>query len=147
MWPCVQRVKPLCVTRNNDKTATNSKYNNNNEYLERLTRSGPKRLHVLYKYILSKFNAYNMNAHTLYDILPLEAERARGLECGKNNITKLPNFGGGWAHHHKQQHYHRTCRCVLTTIQPATSGQKKKRAVFVKSTGDFVPPTAFHNSD
>ena len=25
--------------------------NNNNEYLERLTRRGPKRLHVLYKYI------------------------------------------------------------------------------------------------
>ena len=31
--------------------------NNNNDYLERLTRTGPKRLHVLYKYILSKFNA------------------------------------------------------------------------------------------
>ena len=39
-------------------------YNNNNDYLERLTRTGPKRLHVLYKYTLSKFNAYNMNAHT-----------------------------------------------------------------------------------
>ena len=38
--------------------------NNNNEYLERLTSTGPKRLHVLYKYILSKFNAYNINAHT-----------------------------------------------------------------------------------
>ena len=38
--------------------------NNDNEYLQRLTRTGPKRLHVLYKYILSKFNAYNMNAHT-----------------------------------------------------------------------------------
>ena len=37
---------------------------NNNEYLERLTRTGPKRLHVHYRYILSKFNAYNMNAHT-----------------------------------------------------------------------------------
>ena len=36
--------------------------NNNNEYLERPT--GSKRLHVLYKYILSKFSAYNMNAHT-----------------------------------------------------------------------------------
>ena len=34
-----------------------SQYNNyNNEYLERLTRTGPpKRLHVLYKYISSKF--------------------------------------------------------------------------------------------
>ena len=31
---------------------------------ERLTRTGPKRLHFLYKYILSKFNAYNMNAHS-----------------------------------------------------------------------------------
>ena len=40
-------------------------HNNNNEYLERLTRTGPKRLDVLYKYILSKFNAYNMNAHKL----------------------------------------------------------------------------------
>ena len=37
---------------------------NNNEYLEHLNHTGPKRLHVLYKYILSKFNAYNMNAHT-----------------------------------------------------------------------------------
>ena len=37
--------------------------NNNNEYLERLTRTDPKRLHILYKYILSKFNAYNVNAH------------------------------------------------------------------------------------
>ena len=42
-----------------------SAYNNdNNEYLERLTRTDPKRLHVLYKSILSKFNAYNMNACT-----------------------------------------------------------------------------------
>ena len=39
-------------------------HNNNNEYLERLTRTGSKRLHILYKYILSKINAYNMNAHT-----------------------------------------------------------------------------------
>ena len=38
--------------------------NNNNDYLERLTRTGPKRLHVLYKLTLSKVNAYNMNAHT-----------------------------------------------------------------------------------
>ena len=38
--------------------------NNNNEYLEHLTRTGPKRLHVLFKYILSKFNACNINAHT-----------------------------------------------------------------------------------
>ena len=38
--------------------------NNNNEYLELLTHTGHKRLHVLYKYILSKFSAYNMNAHT-----------------------------------------------------------------------------------
>ena len=36
--------------------------NNDNEYLECLTRTGPKRLHVLYKHILSKFNAYNINA-------------------------------------------------------------------------------------
>ena len=34
-------------------------YTNNNEYLERLSRT-----HVLGKYILSKFNAYNMNVHT-----------------------------------------------------------------------------------
>ena len=40
--------------------------NNNNEYLECLTHTGPKHLHVLYKYILSKFNTYNMHtrAHT-----------------------------------------------------------------------------------
>ena len=41
--------------------------NTNNEYLERLTRTGPKRLHILYKYILSKFNTDNMNAHAHTD--------------------------------------------------------------------------------
>ena len=36
---------------------------NNNEYLERLTRTGPKRLRILYKYIvLSKFNAVLVTA-------------------------------------------------------------------------------------
>ena len=50
--------------------------NNNNEYLERLTRTGPKRLHVLYKYILSKFKAYNMNAHTHTHAHRLARERA-----------------------------------------------------------------------
>ncbi len=35
-----------------------------NQYLQCLTCTGPKCLHVLYKYILSKFNAYNMNTHT-----------------------------------------------------------------------------------
>ena len=40
--------------------------NNNNEYLdlECLTCTGPKCLYIFYKYILSKFNAYNMNAPT-----------------------------------------------------------------------------------
>ena len=40
--------------------------NNNNEYLECLTHTGPKhlQLHIVYKYLLSKFNACNMNAHT-----------------------------------------------------------------------------------
>ena len=33
-----------------------------NEYLERLTETGPRRLHVLYEHMLSTFNAYNMNA-------------------------------------------------------------------------------------
>ena len=37
--------------------------NNNNGYLESLNRTGPKRLHIFYMYILSKFNAYNTNAH------------------------------------------------------------------------------------
>ena len=44
---------------NNDNNISN-----NNEYVQRLTRTGLKRLHDLYKYLLSKFNAYNMNAHT-----------------------------------------------------------------------------------
>ena len=52
------------VVRKTAACARSLKHNNNsNEYLERLTRTGPKHLYVLYKYILSKFNAY-MNAHT-----------------------------------------------------------------------------------
>ena len=49
-----------CKKDNNNNSSSSN--NNNNEYLERLTRTGPKRLHVLYKYIFK--NAYNMNAHT-----------------------------------------------------------------------------------
>ena len=46
------------------ETRGGSNKNDNNEDLERLTNAGPKRLHVLYKYILSKFTAYNINTHT-----------------------------------------------------------------------------------
>ena len=53
-----------CPWRREMVTVAKNDNNNNNEYLERLNRTGPKRLHVLYKYILSKFKAYNMNAHT-----------------------------------------------------------------------------------
>ena len=48
--------------------------NNNNEYLERLTRTGPKRLHVLYKYIFVKIQCVQhecthtrMHTHRLAD--------------------------------------------------------------------------------
>ena len=37
-----------------DFDISRSLHNNNNEYLERLTRTGPKRLHVFYKYIFVK---------------------------------------------------------------------------------------------
>ena len=40
------------ILYNEDVCKTNWLYNNNNEYLERLTRTGPKRLHVLYKYVI-----------------------------------------------------------------------------------------------
>ena len=48
----------------------NEPVNNNNEYLECLTHTGPMCLHILYKYILSKFSAYNMNTHTHRDLPP-----------------------------------------------------------------------------
>ena len=57
-----REIKKLKLNKEGEEEALN--YNNNNEYLERLTRTGPKRLHVLYEYILSKLSAYNMNAHT-----------------------------------------------------------------------------------
>ena len=41
------------ILYNKDVCKINWLYNNNNnEYLQRLTRTGPKRLHVLYKYII-----------------------------------------------------------------------------------------------
>ena len=41
-------------------------YNNNNKkYLERLTRIGPKRLHILYKYIMYLYRIYIYIAHSL----------------------------------------------------------------------------------
>ena len=38
--------------------------NNDNEYLERLTRTGPKRLHVLYKYIYCQNSMHTTWMHT-----------------------------------------------------------------------------------
>ena len=74
-WPHQQQFKTPAVwtrravyTSSQARHATrgsNQNFNNiSNEYLERLSRTGPKSLPILYKYILSKFNAYNMNAHT-----------------------------------------------------------------------------------
>ena len=57
--------------------------NNDDEYFERLTRTGPKRLHILYKYILSKFNSYNMNEHihTHARVCVCVCVRARARVC------------------------------------------------------------------
>ena len=38
--------------RKRQRQTETERNNNNNEYLKRLTRTGPKRLHVLYKYIV-----------------------------------------------------------------------------------------------
>ena len=54
----------MLVPCHNLHRSCSTQSNSNNEYLESLTRTGPKRLHILYKYILSKFSAYNMNART-----------------------------------------------------------------------------------
>ena len=56
--------QPFSPASEDQIKSENNSYNNNNEYSECLTHTGPKRLHVLYKYILSTFNACNMNAHT-----------------------------------------------------------------------------------
>ena len=52
--------------------------NNNNEYLERLTRTGPKRLHVLYKYIFVKIQCIQHGCnHTRTHTHRLAHERMR----------------------------------------------------------------------
>ena len=67
--------------------------NNNNEYFEHLICTGPKHLHVLYKYILSKFNAYNMNAHThtlkSFDYVMSCYVRQRKENCLKEDSNKI----------------------------------------------------------
>ena len=45
-------------------TNNNNHIHNHNEYLECLTRTSPKCLHILYNHILSKFNAYNKNTYS-----------------------------------------------------------------------------------
>ena len=62
---------------------------------ERLTRTGPKRLHVLYKYTLSKFNGYNMNAHTHARTHTLAHARAHTHTpvAYQGNETKKRNHG------------------------------------------------------
>ena len=65
---------------------------NNNEYLECLTRTGPKRLHVLYKYILSKFNAYNMNAHTCFTQTRTRTHACTHIHTHQGNETEEKVF-------------------------------------------------------
>ena len=66
MWPLDPESQVCCMVRvwTCDLLILSLRFNNNNKYLEHLTCTSPKRLHILYKYILSKFSAYNMNAHT-----------------------------------------------------------------------------------
>ena len=61
---------------------------NNNEYLERLTRTGPKRLHVLYKYTFVKIQCIQ---HEVWSMFPVYVHKvfkrlsivADTLLCGK----------------------------------------------------------------
>ena len=66
LWPLDPESQVCCMARvwTCDLLILSLRFNNNNEYLERLTCTSPKRLHILYKYILSKLSAYNMNTHT-----------------------------------------------------------------------------------
>ena len=52
------------VQRSNHWAIPTLVWNNNNEYLECLSHPGPKHVHILYKYLLSKFSTHNMNTHT-----------------------------------------------------------------------------------
>ena len=72
------------LTFNNN--INNDDDDNNNEYLERLTRTGPQRLHVLYKYILSKFQRIGQLTVTvcLY--------RSENLYNGQGAGQKEPSF-------------------------------------------------------
>ena len=73
--------------------------NNNNEYLEHLTHTGPKRLHILYKYILSTFNTYNMNAHTC----------THTYRTGGNLLLTLCTSGWNWKSHSQEGIYYSLC--------------------------------------
>ena len=79
--------KQVCVNLSKTMKMEDIFSNNNNEYLdlECLTSMGPKCLHIFYKYILSKFNAYNMNAHTRIHTHRLA--RATGVRTHKHTHT------------------------------------------------------------
>ena len=91
---------PLFASRENTEPSTQRLavlhfFNNNNEYLERLTRTNRKRLHILYEHIFSKFNAYNMHARThthTHTHPPKNSFHFPGKKTTDKNYTTLTLF-------------------------------------------------------
>ena len=64
-------------------------FNNNNEYLECLTRTGPKRLHVLYKYIYCQNSVHTTWMYT-YTYMHTQTRKCMHVHtqiCTKNTHT------------------------------------------------------------
>ena len=100
-----------------------------NEYLERLTRTGPKRLHVLYKYILSKFNAYRatlMHTHT-----------------HAHTQTQSHTHARARARAHTRTHTHTHTPVTYQGNETEEKGFPKRERFSARKTGDtgeFSPP-------
>ena len=108
--------------------------NNNNEYLERLTLTGPKRLHVLYKYTLSKFNAYNMNAYTharthTHRLAHARAHTHTHTHTRARARTRARTYAHARMHAHTRTH---ACTHTHTHTPVAYQGNKTEEKVFKK---------------
>ena len=100
------------------------KYNNNNEYSECLTHTGPKRLHVLYKYILSKFNKYNKNTHThMHAHKDLHTYYYELSEINTSNFRK-PMFLNNNVQEHTHLSYSNTLFCLCVRTQTFSCNKK-----------------------
>ena len=97
--------------------------NKNNGYLERLTCTGPKCLHILYMYRLSKCKACSTNAHPhmhacMHVHMHAHTQAHAHIHLLPNTLFSSPSRTHMNAHTHTHTHMHTHCCFFVVVVAP-----------------------------